>query len=672
MKTYHIVYKTTNKINGKWYVGVHSTDDLNDGYLGSGKLLMKAVRKYGSNNFAREILHMCESREQALQKEADIVNESVVSDPQTYNLRLGGDGCTGLVGEKNPNYGKGYRQSGANNGRHKLNYNGDIKLVGKRISKALKDSKLNKKGNNTASKKYYVRKPDSTYVDIAKGFLHEYCDLNEMPYNVLYSTLHTKKPISKSKYPNCAGAQLFEGSYPLAQESYPPKNMGDPELKLTDRYEVLTSNGFQPFHGIKKVMSDGLGFKTDRGEVKVTKNHKFFNDGEFVYANSLKVGDTLNGETIVQISESPDIEAYYDLLEVHGGHHYTANGFEHSNCAFIKTQNWEEFADSVFPSQSALAWKKNIIISTAKGLNHFYDLVQNTKLHMADPDSKSTLVEVNWREVPRYDSDGALIDPDKFKERIIKQYGSVYFEQNYGNSFVGSSETLISPDVLNALEYDEPLYVRDDMLRIYAEPEENHVYVMGVDAAKDGKDFFAVQILDITNMPFRQVAAANLQVDYLTMPDYLYEWGAYFNTAHMIIENNEGAGQSIADMLVNHYEYPNIYYDDGKFRIAGFRTTKKSRETIIRLLQVLMNSAKLEICDKETISEFHRFELVDGKFQASSGHDDLVMSLAISLAPLAKMENYSDFGLFLNALKSDEILDTGNFFELDDLAFEDF
>lgn len=351
---------------------------------------------------------------------------------------------------------------------------------------------------------------------------------------------------------------------------------------------------------------------------------------------------------------------------------YSMNVLTIDECAFIKTSVWEEFADSIFPSQSALAWKKNIIISTAKGLNHFYDLVQKAKLDEMQPNSKTAFIEVHWDEVPRYDSKGNLMEPEEFKRQIIKRYGRVYFEQNYGNSFVGSSETLIAPEVLAELQHKNPIAVWDDMLRIYFEPQQNHTYIMSVDAAKEGKDYFAIQVIDVTEMPFKQVAAANLQVDYLTMPDFLYEWGARFNTAHMIIENNEGAGQSIADMLVNHFEYPNIYYQDNKYKYPGFRTTKSTRDSIIRMLQILINSGKLEICDKETISEFQRFELVNDKYQASSGHDDLVMALAISIAPMTNMDNFSDFGKFLDALKSDEVLDSGSFFEIGDLAFEDF
>ena len=351
---------------------------------------------------------------------------------------------------------------------------------------------------------------------------------------------------------------------------------------------------------------------------------------------------------------------------------YTVNCLVCDEAAFVKTSVWEEFADSIFPSQSALAWKKNIIISTAKGLNHFYDIAQRAKLEDMQPNSKTAFIEVHWDEVPRYDSKGNLMEPEEFKRQIIKRYGRVYFEQNYGNSFVGSSETLIAPEVLAELQHKNPIAVWDDMLRLYYEPRQNHTYIMSVDAAKEGKDYFAIQVIDVTEMPFKQVAAANLQVDYLTMPDFLYEWGARFNTAHMIIENNEGAGQSIADMLVNHFEYPNIYYQDNKYKYPGFRTTKSTRDSIIRMLQILINSGKLEICDKETISEFQRFELVNDKYQASSGHDDLVMALAISIAPMTNMDNFSDFGKFLDALKSDDVLDSGAFFEIGDLAFEDF
>ena len=62
-KKYHFIYKTTNVLSGRYYIGMHSTSNLDDGYLGSGNRLKLAVRKHGKENFIREILEYCESRE---------------------------------------------------------------------------------------------------------------------------------------------------------------------------------------------------------------------------------------------------------------------------------------------------------------------------------------------------------------------------------------------------------------------------------------------------------------------------------------------------------------------------------------------------------------------------------------------------------------------------------
>lgn len=83
----HLVYKTTNTINGKYYIGIHSTEDINDGYLGSGTLLGKAMRKYGRKSFQREILSEWETREDAKVEERRLVD---ITDPMTYNMVPGG------------------------------------------------------------------------------------------------------------------------------------------------------------------------------------------------------------------------------------------------------------------------------------------------------------------------------------------------------------------------------------------------------------------------------------------------------------------------------------------------------------------------------------------------------------------------------------------------------
>jgi group I intron endonuclease len=89
---HYIIYKTTNLLNGMHYVGSHQTENLNDGYLGSGKHLKRAILKYGKENFKFEILYSLSSKEEMFDVEREIVNESFVTDPLTYNLKIGGSG----------------------------------------------------------------------------------------------------------------------------------------------------------------------------------------------------------------------------------------------------------------------------------------------------------------------------------------------------------------------------------------------------------------------------------------------------------------------------------------------------------------------------------------------------------------------------------------------------
>ena len=87
---FHIVYKTECIVNRKFYIGVHSTDNLDDGYLGSGKRLKLAIKKYGEENFKRTILAVFDERTDALVYEKDLVTPKAISDIMCYNLCEGG------------------------------------------------------------------------------------------------------------------------------------------------------------------------------------------------------------------------------------------------------------------------------------------------------------------------------------------------------------------------------------------------------------------------------------------------------------------------------------------------------------------------------------------------------------------------------------------------------
>jgi group I intron endonuclease len=94
---FYTVYKTTNKIDGKIYVGKHQTKDLNDGYLGSGKALKRAIEKYGIENFTKEILFIFDNEAEMNTKEASLVTEEFVKEDTNYNLCPGGNGGFGYI-----------------------------------------------------------------------------------------------------------------------------------------------------------------------------------------------------------------------------------------------------------------------------------------------------------------------------------------------------------------------------------------------------------------------------------------------------------------------------------------------------------------------------------------------------------------------------------------------
>lgn len=92
MKKYHFFYKTTCSITNKCYYGVHSTHDLNDGYIGSGKLLHEDIRKYGKEHFKCEHLKFFDSSKDAFKYEEAFVDEAIINSESTYNIAIGGQG----------------------------------------------------------------------------------------------------------------------------------------------------------------------------------------------------------------------------------------------------------------------------------------------------------------------------------------------------------------------------------------------------------------------------------------------------------------------------------------------------------------------------------------------------------------------------------------------------
>jgi hypothetical protein len=126
-KTIHYLYKTTCIVNNRYYIGMHSTNNLNDGYLGSGRRLTASVRKHGVNNHEKKILQFLETRELLIEAEIKAITPEMLTDVNCMNLMCGGSGgfiseeqqryrsmCAGLkfseIRKNNPNIDKEYRE----------------------------------------------------------------------------------------------------------------------------------------------------------------------------------------------------------------------------------------------------------------------------------------------------------------------------------------------------------------------------------------------------------------------------------------------------------------------------------------------------------------------------------------------------------------------------------
>jgi len=144
---YYTVYQITDLLNGKIYIGKHETYDLNDKYMGSGKILTRAQKKHGLENFKKDILFIFDNEEEMISKEAELVNEDFCLREDTYNICPGGKGGFGYINNNGLNlYSKngqsGYGLENINNGQHLKKLRSDLdysKHYRKVLSESIKD-----------------------------------------------------------------------------------------------------------------------------------------------------------------------------------------------------------------------------------------------------------------------------------------------------------------------------------------------------------------------------------------------------------------------------------------------------------------------------------------------------------------------------------------------------
>jgi len=300
--------------------------------------------------------------------------------------------------------------------------------------------------------------------------------------------------------------------------------------------------------------------------------------------------------------------------------------------AFIPNHIADDFFSSVYPTISSGKSTKVIIVSTPRGMNHFYRLWHDAELDR----NEYVTTDVHWSEVPGRDA--------KWREQTIKNTSEAQFRVEFECEFLGSIDTLIAPAKLKTMVYNEPLE-RTKGVDLYQRPIKDHNYVITVDVARGvEKDYSAFTICDVTTFPYKLVGKfRDNHIKPMLFPNVIYEFARGYNNAYVLCEVND-IGDQVASILNYDLEYENLLMASMRGRAGqvvgqGFSGKKtqfgvKMSKTVKKVgslnLKTMIESDKLIIEDYDTIAELTTFIQKANSFEAEEGcNDDLAMCLVI-------------------------------------------
>ena len=300
--------------------------------------------------------------------------------------------------------------------------------------------------------------------------------------------------------------------------------------------------------------------------------------------------------------------------------------------AFIPNHIADDFFASVYTTISSGKSTKVLIVSTPKGMNHFYRM-----WHDAEKGKNEYIpTDVHWSEVPGRDA--------KWKAQTIANTSEQQFKVEFECEFLGSVDTLISAPKLRSMTYDDPIK-RNAGLDVYKEPIKDHNYIMTVDVARGvEKDYSAFTIFDTTEFPYQLVAKyRNNQIKPMLFPNIIKDVAISYNKAFVLVEVND-LGEQVGQILHMDLEYDNILMCSmrgragqivgqgfsGKKSQMGVKMSKTVKKTGCMNLKTLLEDDKLIINDYDIISELTTFIQKSNSFEAEDGcNDDLAMCLVI-------------------------------------------
>ena len=300
--------------------------------------------------------------------------------------------------------------------------------------------------------------------------------------------------------------------------------------------------------------------------------------------------------------------------------------------AFVPNHVADDFFASVYPTISSGTQTKVIIVSTPRGMNHFYRM-----WHDAERGKNEYIpTDVHWSEVPGRD--------EYWKQQTIANTSDQQFKVEFECEFLGSVNTLINPAKLRNLVYENPI-TKNAGLDIYENVIPDHNYMITVDVARGlGNDYSAFIVFDITNFPYKVVAKyRNNEIKPMLFPNIIHNVAKGYNNAFLLVEVND-IGDQVASIIQYDLEYENLLMASmrgragqvvgqgfsGKKTQLGVRMTSAVKKLGCSNLKAMMEDDKLLTCDYEIISELTTFAQKHNSFEAEEGcNDDLAMCLVI-------------------------------------------
>ena len=300
--------------------------------------------------------------------------------------------------------------------------------------------------------------------------------------------------------------------------------------------------------------------------------------------------------------------------------------------AFVPNHIADDFFSSVYPTISSGKSTKIIIVSTPKGMNHFYRL-----WHDAERGANEYVpTQVHWSEVPGRD--------EKWREQTIKNTSEQQFRVEFECEFLGSVDTLIAPGKLRSMVYDSPL-TSNKGLDVFTEPVPGRDYVCTVDVARGvGEDYSAFIVVDITEFPHQLVAKYRKNdIKPMLFPNIIWETCKAYNDAFILCEVND-IGDQVASIIQYDLEYQNLLMCSmrgragqivgqgfsGKKTQLGVKMSKTVKKVGSLNLKTMVEADKILFKDYDIISELTTFVSKSNSFEAEEGsNDDLAMCLVI-------------------------------------------